>query len=165
MTDDKHLSIYLNDHLAGAVAGAELSKRAASNNRETEFAEPLDRIALEIAEDKTVLEEIMDGLDIRKNPLKEGAGWVAEKAGRLKFNGQIVGYSPLSRVVELDALVAGVIAKSAMWKVLDRLAGIDVRLDPAQLGGLIERAEAQRVELEALRLVAADIAFAGRAAL
>ena len=36
------------------------------------------------------------------------AGWVAEKAGRLKLNGSLLTYSPLSRLVELEGLSLGV---------------------------------------------------------
>ena len=157
---DKYLSIYLNDHLAGAAGGTELAKRAAGGNKDTEFSEPLERIARDIEEDKAALEGIMDSLDIKKNPLKEGAGWIAEKAGRLKLNGQLVGYSPLSRVVELEALVTGVTAKMAAWEVLRRLSETDRRLNAGQIDDLIKRATSQRDELDELRLQAADIALA-----
>ena len=159
---DKYLSIYLNDHLAGAAAGTELAKRAFGNNEDTEFGEPLERIANEVEEDKASLEGIMDALAIKKNPLKEGAGWLAEKAGRFKLNGQILGYSPLSRVVELEALVSGVTAKQAAWEVLRRLAATDRRLDAGIIDNLIERAGSQRDELDQLRLKAADLALAAR---
>jgi hypothetical protein len=161
---DKHLSIYLNDHLGGSAAGVELAKRTSSSNRGTEFGEPLARIAREIDEDRATLEEIMRDLQIQKNPLKEVAGWMAEKAGRLKLNGQILGYSPLSRVIELDALVSGVTGKLALWEVLNRLAETDPRLDGSRLAELVKRALAQRDQLDTLRLRAADIAFAGSAA-
>ena len=157
---DKYLSIYLNDHLAGAAAGTELAKRTASSNSGTGFGEPLERIAREIDEDKKALERLMSDLKIKKNPLKEGAGWIAEKAGRLKLNGQIVGYSPLSRVIELEALASGVSAKLAAWEVLGRLAQTDRRLDGELVADLTKRAMAQRDEIDTLRLQAADIAFA-----
>jgi hypothetical protein len=158
---NKFLSIYLNDHLAGAAAGTELAKRTAASNRGTEFSEPLERIAVAIDEDKATLEEIMSALGIQKNPFKESAGWIAEKAGRLKLNGQLRGYSPLSRVIELEALLSGVAAKLAAWEVLHGLADTQPQLDADLLAGLIKRAMAQRDELDALRLSAADIAFAG----
>ena len=158
---NKYLSIYLNDHLAGAAAGTELAKRTASSNRGTEFSEPLERIATAIDEDKASLEEIMSALGIQKNPFKESAGWIAEKAGRLKLNGQLRGYSPLSRVIELEALVSGVTAKLAAWEVLDGLTENEPQLNGELVAGLIKRAMAQRDELDALRLSAADIAFAG----
>ncbi|MGH2755337.1 MAG: hypothetical protein ACRDLB_13035 [Actinomycetota bacterium] len=163
MSGSKYLSIYLNDHLGGAMAGSELAKRTAGSNEDDEFGAPLTRIAAEIEADKTSLETIMNELGIPKNPLKEGAGWVAEKAGRLKLNGRVLGYSPLSRVIELDGLVAGVSAKLAMWKVLHRLSATDERLGSETLETLIHRAEDQRGRLEGLRLRAADIAFTQQA--
>ena len=44
----------------------------------------------------------MDDLGVGSRA-KDGAAWVAEKLGRLKTNGQLTGYSPLSRLVELEA--------------------------------------------------------------
>ena len=161
---DKYLSIYLNDHLASAAGGTELAKRTAGSNKGTEFSEPLERLAREIEEDKATLEKIMDALGIRKNRFKEGAGWIAEKAGRLKLNGEVLAYSPLSRVVELEGLTSGVTAKLAAWEVLSRLSETDRRLDGTLLADLIKRAMSQRDELDSLRSQAADIAFAARPA-
>jgi hypothetical protein len=161
MTVDKRLSIYLNDHLGGAAAGTELAKRTASSNEGTEFSEPLSRIAREIDEDKRALEGTMTELEIQKNPIKHLAGWAAEKAGRLKLNGQILGYSPLSRVVELEGLVAGVTGKLALWETLKALSEKDPRLDGAVFDGLIKRAVAQRDELNDVRRKASEIAFTG----
>ena len=99
MADDKYLHIYLNDHLAGATAGVELARRAASNNEGTEFGDFLETIATEIDEDRVSLEEIMDAVGATKDHIKQGAAWFAEKLGRLKLNGQILGYSELSRLI------------------------------------------------------------------
>ena len=40
--------------------------------------------------------------------LKVAGAWAGEKAGRLKLNGHLTGYSPQSRVIELEGLVVGV---------------------------------------------------------
>src|SRR5215212_3032988 len=105
------LAIYLNDHLGGATTGVELAKRTAGANRGTEFGGPLQQLASEIDEDRDSLKRIMSRLEVRPDPLKVGAAWAMEKAGRLKPNGQLRGYSPLSRVVEVEALVTGVSGK------------------------------------------------------
>ena len=47
-------------------------------------------------------------LGFRESKTKEAVAGVGEKVGRLKLNGQIRGYSPLSRVLELEALAVGV---------------------------------------------------------
>jgi hypothetical protein len=54
------LSIYLNDHLAGATLGLELVRRAAGSNRGTSYGEVLDGLTEEIAEDRNTLIEVME---------------------------------------------------------------------------------------------------------
>ena len=97
----RRLDIYLNDHLAGATVGVELSRRAAAANRGTPTGEFLERLHDEIVEDRRVLEDIMRALGVDASPIKPAVAWVAEKAGRVKLNGQVRGYSPLSRLLEL----------------------------------------------------------------
>ena len=49
------LGIYLNDHLAGATAGTELARRMARSHRGQEESGPLNRLAAEIAQDRSAL--------------------------------------------------------------------------------------------------------------
>src|SRR6478672_10510242 len=113
-----HLAIYLNDHLAGATGGAELAQRAAGANRGSELGEFLAGLAAEVKEDRESLLALMSALGIGVDHAKVVAGWTAEKLGRLKLNGQIAGYSPLSRLVELEAMMIGVRGKLALWSAL-----------------------------------------------
>jgi hypothetical protein len=159
--DRKLLGIYLNDHLAGATAGAELAKRARGSNAGTELGEYLAGLAVEIAEDRETLKRIMRDLGVGQDKPKVLAGWAAEKAGRLKPNGRLLGYSPLSRVVELEGLALGVTGKLALWRALRDLAGHEPALDAGELDRLARRAEAQRDGLELHRRSAAEAAFGG----
>jgi hypothetical protein len=153
-----HLATYLRDHHAGATAGVELARRAAGSNEGNVYGEELSRIADEIAEDRDALEAVMAGLGVRADPIKDGAAWAAEKLGRLKPNGRVIGYSPLSRVVELEGLVLGVTGKLALWESLEAVAG--ARIEAVDLDRLTERAADQRRRLEALRREAASEALA-----
>ncbi|MPZ70967.1 MAG: hypothetical protein GEU71_15800, partial [Actinobacteria bacterium] len=65
MSEEKYLAIYLNDHLAGSVAGIELAKRAAGNNEGTPVGEFLEQLVVDIDEDRAALEAIMDELGVR----------------------------------------------------------------------------------------------------
>ena len=145
------LAIYLNDHLAGSTAGRALVNRAAASNRRTAYGPFLDELAREIAEDRDALLGIMGALNVRVDPIKVAAGWSAEKLGRLKLNGRLRGYSPLSRVVELEALALGVRGKLAGWHTLETLQ--DERPIPASppLAELVARAERQLEALESHR--------------
>ena len=148
---EKLRRIYLNDHRAGAIAGLELTKRCLSNNKEGDLGAFLQRLLTEIREDLLALEEQMGRLQVPLNPVKAGAAWMAEKVGRLKLNGRVRGYSPLSRLLEREGLTRGVEGKLRLWRALSELAKRDARLDPAELQRLIERAERQLEELEAAR--------------
>ncbi|MEJ7570043.1 MAG: hypothetical protein WKF41_17480 [Gaiellaceae bacterium] len=82
-----------------------------------------------------------------------------EKLGRLKLNGQVRGYSPLSRLLELETLSVGISGKLALWRSLEQLPEIVERLPGIDLEQLVERAQRQRAELEEHRLAAAREAF------
>jgi predicted DNA-binding ribbon-helix-helix protein len=157
--NEKYLRIYLQDHLAGSTAGLELARRTRGANEETDYGPPLARIADEIEADRRHLQKIMEDLGFGPDRLKNAAAWGLEKAGRLKLNGQITGYSPLSRVVELEGLVTGISGKISLWVALLQIAPEEPRLDTALLERLRDRAEQQRATVEELREKAAREAF------
>jgi hypothetical protein len=148
----KLLSIYMNDHLAGATVGRELARRAAGSNRSNAYGSTLERLAGEIAKDRESLLELMRILGVSVDHVKVLGAWVAEKAGRLKLNGHLLSYSPLSRLVELETLTLGVTGKLALWRSLQLVADARSLLPKAELQRLIERAENQLLELESFRL-------------
>jgi hypothetical protein len=158
--DGRLIAIYLNDHLAGSTGGVELARRALGANRGTPFEAPLERLATELDEDRATLLDVMRRLGVARDPLKVWAGWAAEKLGRAKLNGRIAGYSPYSRVLELELLGLVVEGRRALWRALERIAGQDARLTGVDLRELARRAEAQRRLIERERLRAAELAFA-----
>ncbi|MGH2786403.1 MAG: hypothetical protein ACRDJV_00655 [Actinomycetota bacterium] len=147
----KYLGIYLEDHLAGSMAGLEMAKRAAGSNRDTELGLFLDqKLVAEISEDQQTLQQLMQRLGFAPNQVKQSVAWLGEKLGRLKLNGEITNYSPLSRLVELEALTLGVRGKLSLWEALRAVtdngeyAGVD-------LDAMIERATQQHAQLERFR--------------
>jgi hypothetical protein len=145
------LAIYLNDHLAGSTVGLELARRAARSNRGSGYGIFLDELAEDIRSDRESLLEIMRSLRVGVDRVKVSAAWAAEKLGRLKLNGQLLGYSPLSRLVELEALTLGVTGKLALWRALDQVQPGRPELSKARLDDLIARAERQVELLEQQR--------------
>jgi hypothetical protein len=146
----KYLPIYLNDHLAGAVGAVQLARRAAGQNEGTEYGEALAALASEIEQDRRTLQDLLKRLGIRNDPVKLLSSVVAEKLGRFKLNGELLRYSPLSRLEEIEILMLGVEGKLALWRALR--ANLDVEVD---FDDLIRRGTAQRRRLEQLRLKAA----------
>ena len=153
---DSYLAIYLNDHLAGSRLGVELARRAAANNRSTTLGRALVQLAQDIDEDRLALEDLMRRLDVGRDRLKLVASWSAEKLGRLKLNGELLSYSPLSRLEELEMLKLGVEGKLALWRALRHRLADDPRLRGVDLDRLIQRAGSQLRRLERHRLRAAE---------
>jgi hypothetical protein len=149
------LGIYLNDHLGGSTTGRELARRILSSNRGNEYGVVLEGLLREIDEDADVLRELMRRLDVKPDRIKERLGWAAEKAGRLKLNGQLLGYSPLSRLLELEGLMLGISGKLALWQALRIGLADDPRIEGIDLETLAERAKGQRRTVETLRRRAA----------
>src|SRR5205085_912275 len=117
-------------------------------NRGSSYTSFLERLAVEVEEDRQSLLAIMRALDVGVDQLKVVGGWGAEKLGRLKLNGRLLGYSPLSRVVELEALGLGISGKLALWRALDDLKPQQPELGRFDLQKLIERGERQLHEVE-----------------
>jgi hypothetical protein len=153
------LQIYLNDHLAGATAGLELARRLVKENRGTPYERRLVAVAGEIQEDRATLQTLMGRVGAPVRTWKVGASWLAEKLSRLKLNGSLVGYSPLSRLVELEALATGIQGKVALWRTLLQCGGQVPHHDAMELERLIGRARRQLRRVEGLHAEAAEAAF------
>ncbi|MDN3354234.1 hypothetical protein [Actinomadura sp. DC4] len=152
------LGIYLNDHLTGATFGTELASRIARTYRGSKDAQALADFAAEVAGDRAALIEMMAALGVPVRQYKALLGWVAEKAGRLKPNGRLLDRSPLSGLVEFEAMRLGVEGKGACWRTLQTLADRDDRLDRGRLEDLLARADRQADLLEGFRVrVAAEL--------
>ena len=154
----KLLGLYLKDHLAGAALGLELVRRTARENKDSALGSFLaDALLPEIEEDRRTLQRLMGQVGIAPSRPKVAAAWLAEKLGRLKLNGELWRYSPLSRLVELEGLAVGIEGKRALWLALEaaRLRGIS----GFDFQALAARAESQRSRLEEHRLAAATAAL------
>ncbi|HET9286837.1 MAG TPA: hypothetical protein VFO26_04700 [Gaiella sp.] len=146
------LAIYLRDHHAAGVAGTRLARRAAQAQTATS---DLLAVASEIEQDLSALEGIMRSLGVERDRGKDVLARIGERLGRLKPNGRLRERSPLSDVLELEALVVGITGKKALW--LSLRAGSSV--PTADLERLVERAESQLRVVEEARLLAVRRAF------
>jgi hypothetical protein len=155
------LETYLQDHRAGAEMGSDLARRLADENTGTPYEDFLVGLAQEIDHDVETLEDIMSRFGVGKSVMKTAGAKVGEKLARLKPNDQLTGYSPLSRVLELEGLRSGVQGKLALWDSLVRLAAHDDRLDEAEVAALQAKAEQQLAGLREHHALAAAEAFVG----
>lgn len=154
MAGNEHLRIYLNDHLAGTTVGLELARRLAGHT-EGELGRFTEELSEEIKQDRQTLIEVMDRLGLQRNPGKIAASWLGEKLGRLKMNGSVLRRSPLSLLIELEALSLGVEGKRSLWiSLMEAADGVgDLGVD---LKSLAKRAEKQRSGLERFRRQVAE---------
>jgi hypothetical protein len=159
------LALYLQDHLTLSLAGLRIARRCERENRDHALGAYLAVLVRELEEDRRVVREALRALGGTPSVLKELAAVAGELLGRLKLNGRLLTYSPLSRLWEVEALLAGTDSRRGLWKVLARMARREPRLTGFTFELLEERTLAQREALERHRLRAAEEAFGPRPAL
>jgi hypothetical protein len=142
----RFVDVYLNDHRAGATAGLALARRCLHNNEGSRVGAALRDITTEIEDDAETLDEIASFLSVKPDPVKRLFARVGELMSRAKLNGRLTRYSPLSRLLELEALMAGTEAKRQLWLSLD--AGpVGESLAAFDLQRLVKRAADQHARL------------------
>jgi hypothetical protein len=163
---NERLATYLNDHLGGANAGVELARRLEQAVRDQPDGASLDGLADEIAEDMETLRSVVGAIGGSTNPIKQAAGWVAEKAHRVGVavdtalgDGES-GDNDLTPLLEAESLSLGVEGKLCLWVALLEVAGAYPSLASLDLPRLADRARDQRRRIEVVRLAAARRAFA-----
>lgn len=116
--DRKLLAVYMNDHLAGSAIGKSLARRIAQQNEGNDYGREVAEIAREIEDDQATLLEVMRRAGVRRTRIRLVFARLTELATRLKPNGRLFGYSPLSRVLELEGLTMGITGKLELWRSL-----------------------------------------------
>lgn len=153
---DHLLRIYLTDHLTGSRGGIDLAERCLKNNQESELGNFLKLFLKEIRAERETLKSILQKVGGSPSLLKETAVKIMEKIGGLKLNGSLLQYSDLSRLIELEGLLAGVRAKLDMWLILERHEEISSEFS---IKSLVARGKRQLEQLQKHCLLAAARAF------
>lgn len=142
------LTVYMQDHLALMTGETELIARTLRENAGGPLGEFLDRLAADQRNQRAVAEQILKRLGTGPSRVKQGLAWLTEKVGRLKLNGTLTEYSPLSRQLELEALAATALDRLAMWETLDAVFRADPRFEDFEVGPF---ADESRRHLDALQ--------------
>lgn len=114
-------------------------RRVRRENAGGELAAVLAEAEERLAGDRDALLAVLRRNGVRPSRAKVGGARVAERLGRLKPNGHLTTYSPLSRLLELEALDAALAFTRALWQSLGdeaRAEGTDAlraRLEPHRL--------------------------------
>jgi hypothetical protein len=151
---DRAIDVYLNDHLAGAMLGSDLAGQIRDRYEGTPSGDLMRSIAAEIEEDRQTLLDLMDRMDVSRNPVKQATGWMVEKVSRLKLSGRVSGEPDYGAFMAFETLALGVAGKMCLWRALKVVASQYPQVASTDLDGLIARAEAQHTALEAERLAA-----------
>ncbi|MEB3369791.1 hypothetical protein [Saccharopolyspora mangrovi] len=164
VSHQKLLAIYLNDHLAGATGGVELAARAARANRggTPDISARIRALTEEVRADRRSLREIMASVGVKTTHHKVFAAWLGEKAARFKLNAGVFRRSPLSALIEVEALNVAVQGKARGWRTLLAAAEREPGLDAQHLRTLLDRAQQQLSELENLHHEVATQVFGAR---
>lgn len=158
------LHTYLNDHLAAATAGEQLFRRAAANQRSRSYSAELDALAAAVAEDRSRLRTLMSRLDATENRPKQLLAGATEFAGRFKPNRFVLRRSPLSDLMEVEAMRVGVAAKRSGWRALLASEASEDPMVRDELTELERRANEQSDSLDELHQRVARDVLTGEAA-
>lgn len=156
---DERLRVYLNDHLAGATAGIALAKRIRDRNT-GQVSQTFAELVPDLEDDERTLRDIVAAMEFSGSGAKQLLADVVEKVGRLKLNGQIFGYSLLSKMEELEVMALGIEGKAKMWSALASIAERRPELSKFDFDKLGVQARLQHDRVEALRIEAAGDALA-----
>ncbi|WP_182113626.1 MULTISPECIES: hypothetical protein [unclassified Actinotalea] len=126
--DRAALSTYLNDHLAGAVAGSHRMRRTAEALARTPVGPGLTRVADEVEGEREELRALIGDLDLVQARPKQVATWAGERLARLKTSGAGLQREPLTALLEVELLRSAVVGKRGLWQTMTALApalGVD----------------------------------------
>ena len=138
---DVHLKTYIDDHLAFVVGECELVQRCLASNKDGEMAADLKQLQTDLENELTILRDVLQRVGGSESGIKQGAAWLAEKVGRLKPNNEILHYSDLSRLVELDALTLAAQGRRVFWQNLATARSDDGRLMAIDMAARLVLAE------------------------
>ncbi|MEO7371119.1 MAG: hypothetical protein ABI949_14400 [Ilumatobacteraceae bacterium] len=159
-SDELHLlHIYLRDHEAAAVGGLRLFQLCSKANQGTSYSADLERLTAQVQASRDALRRICRQFGVRWSNVGRAITYAGATLGRVKTNGRALKYSPLSRVIELEAMSSGVLSQLRLWESLSIVAEFDYRLDETELVHLVGVAEQKLVDLRRLHDQATHEAF------
>lgn len=149
---DEHIATYLNDHLAGSEAALELLEFIKAEQDGTSLERFIAELRADIVADRQELEVLMVRLSVSQSRTRRATAWLGEKVTEIKLHLDDLAGGPLRMLEALEALALGIHGKWSLWQALAAAAEDAPALLVLDYKRLIERAEDQRLRVEALRL-------------
>jgi hypothetical protein len=145
-----HLSIYLNDHLAGATTLVNLlGSLLQTKPFDLELEGFFEALRTDVIADQTTLEGIMERMHVKKRRHITAMAWLIEKLSRLKLGLDKNGSLYLLEALEL--VEVGIEGKRELWRSLAVTSGQFTDLKGIDFDDLIKRAQEQHDRVEAVR--------------
>ena len=157
---NKHLAIYLNDHLAGATGALDLLSHLQAAHAGTGVGDALSQLHTEIEAERQELEHLMERLDISVSTSRKVSAWLGEKVADLKLQLDDKATGSMRLFEGLEALLVGVAGKRGLWRALAIVAEAVPELQGMDYDRLTRRSQEQQDRVEAMRLDAAKVALA-----
>ena len=156
---ERLLRVYLDDHRAGAAGGVALARRMLEANQDNFLTATMREVSDEIERDRQLLDDVIERLGYSPNRLKIVMGAAGAWIARLKANGYVSRYSPLSRLEEFEMLTAGIMSKASLWRCCELALAGRSEVTDVDFDALRRSAEDQRARLEAYRPRIVEDAF------
>jgi hypothetical protein len=151
----EQLATYLNDHVAGSVVAIELLEHLETTHAGTPLQKFLTELRAAIEADRKKLESLMATLGIEQSSMRKASAWISEKFTEVKLRVDDPGQGALLLLESVEVLSLGVEGKKLLWRSLEAAGETVSELRTLDYGELIQRAEKQRADIEAVRLAAA----------
>ncbi len=156
---NEHLKTYLVDHAAAYTALLELIGRCRKSNEGSDLGDFLMDFSAAMKVQSDIVRKVLGDLDASESTLKNIIAWGVEKSGRLKLNDSILEYSDLSRVMEIEGMLASVCAMQSMWEILDSIRDRFQSVKPDEFASLMKECTEFRSRLKEFHIQAAEKAF------
>ena len=153
------LTTYLNDHLAGSVAGLELVDHLIHLTHGTPREGVFLELRTEIKEDQDILRSLIQSLGGKESKTRKAAAWLTEKLGEVKLLVDDRGDGEIRLLEALETLELGIQGKAALWRGLEVIADRIEPLRTVDLSHLEQRAQDQFRRVDAQRLEVVRTAF------
>jgi len=157
----KHLSRYLNDHLAGSTTLINLLQHLEGTRRGKDMHWFLVTLRGDVLADRVSLEGVMERAQVKKHRHRRATAWLIEKLTRLKLRVDDKGDGALQFLEGLELVEIGIEGKRELWRALAATSERMPFLKGIEFGNLIQRADEQHDRVEALRVETAKAALVG----
>ena len=159
--DESTLATYLNDHLAGSVAGLQLMDRLCDAEGAGPVGLLLARLRPDVVLEQTELRRLLTALGATESPVRRAVAWIGEQFTRLKIGAGEDDDSGLMLFEALEALSLGFFGRMSLWRILAVVqADLPLRLD---VDAFATRASRHLADLEDARIAAGLAALSPRA--